>query len=102
MRPSSTFTRPREGARVQTDGAVLQISTTAADEVDSLGSELGHRGLTTHLELSLLDVDHHLSSGQATLMTRITANTYQTISTNVPVSIQRRTYPLFTNSNYKR
>ena len=76
MRQSSTFTRPREGARVQTDGAVLQVSTTAADEVDSLGSELGHRGLTTHLELSLLDVDHHLSSGQATLMTGITANTY--------------------------
>ena len=71
-----TFTRPREGARVQTDGAVLQVSTTAADEVDSLGSELGHGRLTTHLELSLLDVDHHLSSGQAALMTGITANTY--------------------------
>ena len=55
---------------------MLQVSTTAADEVDSLSSELGHGRLTTHLELSLLDVDHHLSSGQAALMTRITANTY--------------------------
>ena len=78
---SSTFTRPREGARVQTDGAVLQVSTTATDEVDSLGSELGHRGLTTHLKLSLLDVDHHLSSGQATLMTGITANTCTSVRT---------------------
>ena len=41
-----------------------------------IGSELGHGRLTTHLELSLLDVDHHLSSGQAALMTGITANTY--------------------------
>ena len=77
----STFTRPREGSRVQTNSTVLQVSTTAAHEVDSLRSELGHRGLTTHLELSLLDVDHHLSSGQAALMTGITANTYTWIST---------------------
>ena len=93
MRKSSTFTRPREGARVQTDGAVLQVSTTAADEVDSLGSELGHRGLTTHLELSLLDVDHHLSSGQAALMTRITANTYTRVRYRAHSIKQCETYP---------
>ena len=78
---------------------MLQVSTTAADEVDSLGSELGHRGLTTHLELSLLDVDHHLSSGQATLMTRITANTYTRVSERfkrVPlISQSPRAYPCF-------
>ena len=58
---------------------MLDVATTATDEVNSLGSELGHGRLTAHLELSLLDVDDHLSSGQAALMTRITANTYTEI-----------------------
>ena len=55
---------------------MLQVSTTAAHKVNTLGTELSHGGLATHLELSLLDVDHHLSTSQTTLMTRITANTY--------------------------
>ena len=55
---------------------MLQVSTTAAHQVNTLGTELGHGRLATHLELSLLDVDHHLSTGQTALMTRITANTY--------------------------
>ena len=55
---------------------MLQVSTTAAHQVNTLGTELGHGRLATHLELSLLDVDHHLSTSQTTLMTRITANTY--------------------------
>ena len=55
---------------------MLQVSTTAAHKVNTLGTELGHGRLATHLELSLLDVDHHLSTSQTTLMTRITANTY--------------------------
>ena len=58
---------------------MLDVATTATDEVNSLASELGHGRLTAHLELSLLDVDDHLSSGQAALMTRITANTYTTV-----------------------
>ena len=72
---------------------MLQVSTTAADEVDSLGSELGHGRLTTHLELSLLDVDDHLSSGQAALMTRITANTYTRVRIQFHAIQQRETYP---------
>ena len=55
---------------------MLQVSTTAAHQVNTLGTELGHGRLATHLEFSLLDVDHHLSTSQTTLMTRITANTY--------------------------
>ena len=76
-----TLTRPGEGSGIQTDGTVLDVATTATDEVNSLTSELGHGRLTAHLELSLLDVDDHLSSGQAALMTRITANTYTEINT---------------------
>ena len=55
---------------------MLQVSTTAAHQVNTLGTELGHGRLATHLEFSLLNVDHHLSTSQTTLMTRITANTY--------------------------
>ena len=71
-----TFTSPREGTRVETDGTVLNVTTTAADEIDSLSTELGHSRLTAHFELSLLNVNNDLSTGKASLMTRITANTY--------------------------
>ena len=70
-----TLSGPGERAGIQTDSTMLDVSTTAADQVNSLGSELGHGRLATHLELSLLDVDHNLSSGQTTLMARIAANT---------------------------
>ena len=75
---------------------MLQVSTTAAHQVNTLRTELGHGRLATHLELSLLDVDHHLSTSQTTLMTRITANTYTPV-TMVPM--HSITYPLFTKSN---
>ena len=71
-----TLTSPGEGTGIETDGTVLDVSTTATHEVNTLRTELGHGRLTTHLELSLLDVNHDLSTGQTTLMTRITANTY--------------------------
>ena len=61
---------------------MLNVTTTAADEIDSLSTELGHSRLTTHLELSLLDVNNDLSTGKASLMTRITANTYTNVSMN--------------------
>ena len=70
-----TFTSPREGTRVETDGTVLDVTTTATDEVNSLSTELGHSRLTTHLELSLLNVNDDLTTGKTSLMTRITANT---------------------------
>ena len=72
---------------------MLDVATTATDEVNSLSSELGHGRLTAHLELSLLDVDDHLSSGQAALMTRITANTYPEIRRSLEWSaIERLTH----------
>ena len=101
-----TLTRPGEGSGIQTDGTVLDVATTATDEVNSLSSELGHGRLTAHLELSLLDVDDHLSSGQAALMTRITANTYteirfrspflqSTCQSTHPPTFQQQTYPSY-------
>ena len=55
---------------------MLNVTTTATDEVNSLSTELGHSRLTTHLELSLLNVNNDLTTGKTSLMTRITANTY--------------------------
>ena len=81
---------------------MLQVSTTAAHQVNTLGTELGHGRLATHLELSLLDVDHHLSTSQTTLMTRITANTYTLVRTAPPSRNTERTYPLFKVYQYKR
>ena len=73
---------------------MLDVATTATDEVNSLTSELSHGRLTAHLELSLLDVDDHLSSGQAALMTRITANTYRTIKNSFYYIEQHHLLPM--------
>ena len=81
---------------------MLDVSTTAADQVNSLGSELGHSRLTTHLEFSLLDVDHNLSSGQTTLMARITANTYTTIRITLQSTNPKTNLPIFQIRKYKR
>lgn len=56
---------PSKVARLQTQSAVLEVAAASADGVDPLGSELGHGGLTTELELSLLAVVGALSSLQA-------------------------------------
>ena len=74
--PIPTFTGPGESTAVQTNGTVLDVTATAANEVNSLTTELGHGRLTAHFELSLLNVDNDLSTSKASLMTRITANTY--------------------------
>ena len=87
-----TLTSPGEGTGIETDGTVLDVSTAATHEVNTLRSELGHGRLTTHLELSLLDVNHDLSTGQTTLMTRITANTYKAVSPRQPRN-GSKTYP---------
>ena len=75
LRTIITLTSPGERTRVKTDGTVLNVTTTATDEVNSLSTELGHGRLTTHLELSLLNINNDLTTGKTSLMTRITANT---------------------------
>jgi len=58
----TTLSSPGERTSVETNSTVLQISTTATHKVNTLRTELGHSRLTTHLELSLLDVDDNLST----------------------------------------
>ena len=41
-----TFGAPREVSCVKAKGAVLEVASADADQMDALGSELGHGGLT--------------------------------------------------------
>ena len=67
---------PGEVTGVNTEGTVLHVATTAADEGDLLGTELGHGCLSTHFELSLLLVDGHTATGGSPLVSRIPRNTH--------------------------
>jgi hypothetical protein len=69
------FTGPGERTRVQTESAVLNITSTDTDGVDALLTELGVGRLTTEFELSLLAIVSTLGTSVRTLMTAITANT---------------------------
>jgi hypothetical protein len=53
--PGGVLRTPSEVTRVQSQGSVLDVSTSSSDLVNSLGRvELGHGRLSTELELSLL------------------------------------------------
>ena len=73
---------------------MLDVTTTAADEIDSLSTELSHGRLTAHFELSLLNVNNDLSTGKASLMTRITANTYTSMRL-CTLFVNTKTYPFY-------
>ena len=53
---SGALARPRKVASLETEGPVLQVSSTDTHGVDTLGTELRVGGLATELELSLLAV----------------------------------------------
>ncbi len=71
------FTGPGEGTRVQTQSTLLNITTTNADCMDALLTELGAGRLTTKFELSLVTIVSTLGTSVRTLMTAITANTWK-------------------------
>ena len=47
---------PGEVTGLQTEGTVLEVSSTDTNGVDALGAELGVSGLTAELEFALLAV----------------------------------------------
>ena len=55
---------PGEVASLKTERAVLGVSSTDTNGMDTLGTELGVGGLTAELELSLLAVVGALSTGR--------------------------------------
>ena len=63
-----TLRSPGKVARVETEGAVLGVTTTGAHGVDTLRTELGVCGLATELELPLLAVVGALGTGRRTLV----------------------------------
>jgi len=62
--------RPRKVAVVEAKGAVFCVPAARADGVDTLGAELGVRGLTAELEFSLFAVVRALSTRGGALVAR--------------------------------
>lgn len=66
---------PGEVTRVQTHGTELAVTTTGANLVNALSTELGVGSLTAQLELSLLAVLSTLGSGSGALVAGVSADT---------------------------
>ena len=64
----SVFRGPRKVSILQTKCAVLVVSTTNTDGMDTLSTELSAGGLATKLELSLFAVVGPLSSRSGALV----------------------------------
>lgn len=67
---------PGEVARVETEGTVLEVTTTNTNGVDALGTDTGVGGLTTELEGALLAVVGAASTGSRSLVSRVTSDTH--------------------------
>ena len=65
------FRAPGEGTMIGTEGAVLDVTTTATDERNSLSAKLGISWLTAHFELSFFLVHGHTTTSCSPLMSRI-------------------------------
>lgn len=73
--PGAVLGSPSEVTRVQSHRSVLDVSTSSPDLVNPLGTQLGHGGLTTQLELSLLSVLGPSGTRCRALVARIPGNT---------------------------
>lgn len=73
---SDTLGAPGEVTGFETEGTELLVTTTSADQVNSLGTDTGVGGLTTLVERSLLAVEAPLRTGGRTLVTRVARNTH--------------------------
>lgn len=71
-----TLRSPCKVPAVQSQGAVLEVSTTYTNGTNPLSTELGVSRLTTELELSLLAIVGTLGSGRRALVAGRARNTY--------------------------
>ena len=69
---------PGEGTVSNAQGSVLHVSTTGTDVLDLSGTELGHSGHSSHLELSLFLVNRHAATSGSPLMSGVPRNTHNT------------------------
>lgn len=67
---------PGEVSVVKSEASVLQVSAASAHKDDALGSNTGHGGHTSHLELSLLLVNWHAATSGPSLLARVPRNTH--------------------------
>lgn len=61
---------------VNSQSAVLDVSTSASDKMDTGASEFGVGGRTAELKLALLLVNSALSTGRTALVSAVTANAH--------------------------
>ena len=73
---SNGLRAPREVAGVETESAVLLVSSADANGVDSLRAELGHGSRASQLELSLHADRVSLTARGAALMPVVTRDTH--------------------------
>ncbi len=69
------FRSPGEVTRIETEGTILDVTSTDTDGMDTLGTELGVSRLTAELELSLLTVEGTFGTSGRSLMAAVSANT---------------------------
>lgn len=67
---------PGEVSVVETEASVFEVSSAAPHENYALGSNTGHGGHASHLELSLLLVNWHAASSGPSLLARVPRNTH--------------------------
>lgn len=66
---------PCKVARIETEGAVLEVAAAHAHGVDALRAQLRHGRLAAELELSLLAVRRALRAGGRAFVPRATGDT---------------------------
>lgn len=69
-----TLSAPRVVARLEAQRAVLEVAAANANRVDLVRAELGHRRRTSNLILALLLVNVAATTGEAALVSGVTAN----------------------------
>lgn len=72
----NTLRGPGEVASLELQGSSLDHATVAADEVDGLGANLGHSGLSAQVEPPFLSVGGLGSTGVAAFVSRVSADTH--------------------------
>ena len=67
---------PGEVSSINSECSEFVVSTSSSDWSDSLGTKLGVGWLSTHLELSLLLMNWHSSTGGSSLVSRVSVDSH--------------------------
>jgi hypothetical protein len=67
---------PGEVSSINSESSVLHVGSSSSDWSNSFIAQFGHGWLSTHLELSLLLMNGHTSTGSPPLMSRVSVNSH--------------------------